>query len=157
MGDNMLLYASAGISELEIPNKKSLVIYISECKNNCKNCHTPYLHEKYGYPLRENFNELFNTFYNYFDIVCFMGEGNNKSDEKIEFKYYCNIVHQENKKIALYCGRDCDIEDWMKSFDYIKIGSYQENKGPLTNRNTNQKLYKKINNRYEDITNKFWE
>ena len=36
----MLMYASVGISELEIPTKKSLVIYISNCQHRCRNCHT---------------------------------------------------------------------------------------------------------------------
>lgn len=152
----MLSYATAGISELEIPNKKSLVIYISECRNNCKNCHTPYLHQKYGDLLKENFNELFAIYYNYLDVVCFMGEGKNAIQEHEEFNYYCNIVHKYNKEVALYCGRDCNIEKWMECFDYIKIGSYEEKKGPLTNKNTNQKLYKKENDIYQDITYMFW-
>lgn len=86
-----------------------------------KKCYTRYLKEKYGDQLTENFNELFNLFYNYFDIFCFMGEGNNTSKEQAKFNYYCNIIHQSNKKSALYCGRNCKIEEWMKCFDYIKI------------------------------------
>lgn len=153
----MLLYTSAGISELEIPNKKSLVIYISECHNKCKNCHTPYLREKYGDQLKANFNDLFNLFYNYFDVVCFMGEGNNTYKEQAEFNYYCNIIHKYNKQSALYCGRNCKIEEWMQCFDYIKIGSYQHHKGPLTTKSTNQRLYHKIKNQYIDITYLFWK
>ncbi len=157
VGGVMLLYATSGISELEIPNKKSLVIYISECKNNCKNCHTPYLHEKYGDSLKENFNLLLNLYFNYLDVVCFMGEGKNTKEEKEELKYYCNIIHDLGKESALYSGRDVDIEEWMNCFDYVKVGSYQENKGSLSNRNTNQKLYKKENNKYKDITYLFWK
>ena len=38
-----------------------------------------------------------------------------------------------------------------------KIGSWQEEKGPLNNPSTNQILYKKNeNNELEDITYKFW-
>ena len=128
----MLLYASVGISELEIPTKKSLVIYISNCQQRCKNCHTPYLHGPYGDLLKDNFEIILSTYYDYFDVVCFMGEGKETNEERSEMINYCNIIHNVNKKTALYCGRDCGVEDWMKEFDYIKIGSYQQKKGPIT-------------------------
>ena len=70
-----MYYAGVGISELEIPNQKSLVIYISECQNKCTGCHTPYLHQRYGDLLKENFEDIFNLYYNYFDVLCIMGEG----------------------------------------------------------------------------------
>jgi anaerobic ribonucleoside-triphosphate reductase activating protein len=41
--------------------------------------------------------------------------------------------------------------------DYYKIGSWQEEKGPLNKPSTNQILYKKNEtNELEDITYKFW-
>ena len=151
-----LLYAMAGISEFEIPGQKSLVIYISDCQNNCHNCHTSYLKRPFGTLLVDNFMDLFNLYYNYFDVVCFMGEGKNTKKEHQEFNYYCKIIKSRKKKVALYCGRNCTLEKWMYSFDYIKIGSYEEDKGPLTSINTNQKLYKKDAGKFLDITKAFW-
>lgn len=84
-----------------------------------------------------------------------MGEGKNTIEEHDEFNNYCNILHKMNKKNALYCGRNCSIEDWMKCFDYVKTGSYIESKGSLYSKNTNQKLYKKENDSYKDITHIF--
>lgn len=153
----IIYYANVGLSELEIPNEKNLVIYISECQNHCQNCHTPYLHEKYGDRLKENFNQIYSLYKNYITCVCFMGEGRLTQKIKNEFKYYCDLLHNENIKTALYCGRDCNIEGWMKIFDYIKLGSYQEKKGPLTNSKTNQLLYKKSGDKYENITYLFWK
>ena len=153
----MLMYASVGISELEIPTKKSLVIYISNCQHRCRNCHTPYLHECYGDLLRENFETIFNVYYEYFDVVCFMGEGKETEEDKKEMLDYCTFIHSREKKTALYCGRDCQIENWMEKFNYIKIGSYQEEKGSITKQTTNQKLFKKENNKYVDITYMFWK
>lgn len=153
----MLLYASVGISELEIPTKKSLVIYISNCQHRCKNCHTPYLHDSYGDLLKDNFETIFNIYYDYFDVVCFLGEGKETIEEKSEMINYCKYIHNRNRKVALYSGRNCSIEDWMKEFDYIKIGPYQQDKGPITKNTTNQKLYKKENEKYIDITYKFWK
>lgn len=45
----------------------------------------------------------------------------------------------------------------MNLFDYIKIGSYQQDRGPLTSSKTNQKLYQKVNQKYVNITNCFWK
>ncbi len=153
----MLLYASVGISELEIPTKQSLVIYISNCQHKCKNCHTPYLHDSFGDSLKDNFQTIFNIYYNYFDVVCFMGEGKESIKEKDEMIKYCKFIHDNKKQVALYCGRDCYIESWMKCFDYVKIGSYQEEKGPIVKKTSNQKLFKKENNKYKDITYMFWK
>ncbi len=61
-------------------------------------------------------------------------------------KNYINIykyVHKINLKAALYSGRNTVIEEWMKIFDYIKLGSYKEEQGPIYNKKTNQRLYKK--------------
>lgn len=52
----MLKYVSVGISELEIPNSKSLVVYISNCQNKCYHCHTPFLNENYGDLLKDYFS-----------------------------------------------------------------------------------------------------
>ncbi len=153
----MLMYASVGISELEMPTKKSLVIYISNCQHRCRNCHTPYLQNCYGDLLKENFETIFNVYYEYFDIVCFMGEGKETEEDKKEMLDYCTFIHSRKKMTALYCGRNCQVENWMDKFDYIKIGSYQEEKGPITESTTNQKLLKKENNKYVDITYIFWK
>ena len=151
-----MYYATAGISELEIPNNKSLVIYISECQNKCVDCHTPFLHNKYGEILKDNFSDIFKLFYNYFDVLCIMGEGKGRYKEKQEIQYYCEYAHKHNKKFALYSGRDCNIEDWMKDFDYIKIGSYKKEYGPLSSNTTNQILYKKEKDEFVNITRLFW-
>jgi len=134
-----------------------LVIYISQCQNHCKECHTPYLNEIYGDLLSNNFEQIYELYKNYITCVCFMGEGKNNDDSKKEFRRYCEIIHNDNKKVALYSGRDCDIEEWMLIFDYIKLGSYQKDLGPITYKSTNQHLYKKCNNLYVDITYLFWK
>lgn len=152
----MLLYANTGISELEIPNKRSLVIYISECINNCKGCHTPYLHTKYGDKLKDNFESIFRVYQNYFDVLCILGEGKGTKEEQEEIKYYCEYAHLNDKEFCLYSGRDCNIEEWMLNFDYVKLGSYKEEYGPLTSKTTNQRLFKRKIDLFEDITYLFW-
>lgn len=149
-------YALCGFSELEIPNERNLVIYITNCQNNCIGCHTPYMRDDYGDYLETYFNELYEAYKTSITCVCFMGEGYNTTENHDEFKKYCDIIHNDNKHTALYSGRDCNIEEWMNCFDYIKIGPYIEKFGPLTSRTTNQKLYKKTDDKYIDITSIFW-
>ena len=61
-------------------------------------------------------------------------------------------------KVGWYSGKDQLPEFFsLKNFDYVKIGSYREECGPLKSRTTNQRLYK-INDgkNLQDITEKFW-
>lgn len=70
-------------------------------------------------------------------------------------------------KTAWYSGREqlpLGLERRLGEYDFIKLGPYIEELGPLDNPNTNQKMYK-VNKTYEeaglyvleDITNLFWE
>lgn len=58
----------------------------------------------------------------------------------------------------MYSGRQSiELEMW-ELFDYVKLGPYIPEFGPLDNPNTNQRLYK-INREtkdIEDITSMFW-
>jgi len=150
-------YALCGFSELEIPGEKNLLIYITNCQNYCPGCHTPYMHDDFGDYVRDYFMTMYEAYKSQITCVCFMGEGKNTNDDHVELQKYCDIVHKDKLKTAIYSGRDCKIEEWMKCFDYIKIGSYKAECGPLTDKNTNQRLYKKLGNKYEDITFMFWE
>lgn len=66
-------------------------------------------------------------------------------------------------KVGWYSGRQelsKDID--LMNFDYIKLGPYDEDKGPLNKRTTNQRLYKVVHesterNELHDITYKFWK
>jgi anaerobic ribonucleoside-triphosphate reductase activating protein len=64
--------------------------------------------------------------------------------------------------VGWYSGKNFLSENIdLKNFDYVKIGQYQEELGPLNNPNTNQKMFK-INHQLdpiecENITYKFWK
>ncbi len=153
----MLKYIEAGLSYKEIPNEICLIIYVSGCMQRCKECHTPWLRKhNYGDKLLENYKQLIDLYSNYISCVCFLGEGLNTEVEHNEYKEIVKYIHQKGLKAGLYSGRDTTIEVWMKIFDYIKLGSYQKDKGTLYNKNTNQRLYKKESKKYIDITNLFW-
>lgn len=61
-------------------------------------------------------------------------------------------------KVAWYSGRqELSKEINVDNFDFIKLGPYQEEKGPLNNPNTNQKFYQVVEGELVDITYKFWK
>lgn len=67
-----------------------------------------------------------------------------------------------NIKIGWYSGRATLAEEIeLKNFNYVKLGPYIEECGPLNNPNTNQRLYKVIveDGEYKltNITYKFWD
>lgn len=155
----MLYYCDVGISHAEVPGETTLCIYISGCINRCKNCHFPELQfAKYGDRLSfDIFEKLVELYSQYETCVCFMGEGNCSDDAKTELIRYASFANDIGYKTCLYSGRDTNIEEWMRAFDYVKVGSYNELLGPLSCRTTNQRLYRKANNHYIDITYVFWE
>lgn len=152
----MLYYTEVCLSPYEVPEHKSICIYISGCLNKCAECHYPLLQRMdYGDILYDKFINIIDLYRTYATCVCFLGEGKNTIEEHNEFNKMIAYAHQKGLKTCLYCGRDTIIESWMKNFDYIKLGSYQVSLGGLSNISTNQKMLQKINNDYIDITYKF--
>lgn len=140
----------------EIPDEVSLAINISNCQNNCIGCHSPYLKGNTGEELTLETLESIVKKNDWITCICFMGEGNDA--------YMLKELAKSQKgkfKIALYSGRE-DVEDELYDlFDYVKIGPYKSDFGPLNKETTNQKLFynywvgdKRIS---EDITYKFWK
>ena len=71
--------------------------------------------------------------------------------------------HYPNIKVAWYSGKDTlydKLDLW--NFDYIKLGPYKEECGPLDKRTTNQRFYKIVHtstgkSKLCNITYKFWK
>lgn len=63
-------------------------------------------------------------------------------------------------KVAWYSGRQelaGIVARQLQWFDFIKLGPYKEEFGPLNSRTTNQRFYKVSGKELVDITNKFWK
>ena len=134
----------------EIPEEITLALNISNCQNCCVGCHTPYLRENLGDELTEEVLHSLIEQNSGIGCVCFMGEGNDR-EALLNLAQYIRREFPD-LKVALYSGRE-EVEDELYDiFDFIKVGPYVENLGPLNKKTTNQRLYK---NRV-DITNKFW-
>lgn len=145
----------------EIPDEICLAINLSLCPHHCPGCHSPYLREDIGEELTTNILDKLIDNNPGITCVLFMG-GDNDIDE------LCNLASHISVRIksAWYTGSKEEDVDFYKTgwyFDYIKVGPYIKEKGPLNNPNTNQRLYK-IGRFYnqnlimrDDITNKFWK
>ena len=151
-------YVDTLVSFSEIPDEITLCINISNCPNKCKGCHSPWLQENIGIEL--NNYELYDIINKNSGIscVCFMGGDSNPE----EINDLAIKIKSKNLKVGWYSGNS-EISDKIniKNFDYIKIGPYLKDKGPLSDKNTNQKMYKIIHftgmNSLKDITYKFWK
>lgn len=152
----MLKYVDAKVTFSEVPDEITLCINLSGCPCNCKGCHSSYLAGDIGTELTEKELEKLLGKNKGVTCVCFMG-GDADPKAVVNLATYITVfIH--NMKVAWYSGRDKIPEDIdPANFDFIKIGPYKEELGPLTSRTTNQRFYKVENNKLIDITNKFWK
>ena len=154
----MLKYSDTLVSFSEIPDEITLCINISNCPNKCEGCHSSWLQKNIGIEL--NNYELYDIINKNSGIscVCFMGGDSNPE----EINDLAIKIKSKNLKVGWYSGNS-EISDKIniKNFDYIKIGPYLKDKGPLSDKNTNQKMYEIIHftgmNSLKDITYKFWK
>lgn len=152
----MLKYVDTKVVFAEIPDEITLAINISGCPCNCKGCHSSYLAEDIGEPL--DLQHLTNLIDSNKGItcVCIMGGDANPSEvddiaQDIK-EYYPEL------KVGWYSGRQELSEDIeLSNFDYIKLGPYIEEFGPLNSKTTNQRFYKVNGKELVDITSRFWK
>lgn len=139
----------------EIPDEISLSFSITNCPNNCPGCHSPYLREDRGIPVKEVLQDKLNK--NKYKVTCILFLGGDDVKQIRELKECLWLCKEAGYKTALYSGFDEIREDLIPLLDYYKVGSYKESLGGLKSSHTNQRLYKIVNNKLEDITYKFWE
>ena len=160
----MLKYTDTKIVFQEIPDEITLCINLSNCPCHCEGCHSSYLAEDIGIILDKN--ELFYLLKQHKGItcVCFMGG----DAEPYQVLTLAREIKENLKdlKVGWYSGRDklpTGIELNLQNFDYLKLGPYIKERGPLNCKTTNQKMYEiKYNSKsedyfMEDITYKFWK
>lgn len=156
----MLKYVDTMVTFSEIPDEITLCINISNCPCHCKSCHSAYLAEDIGECLK--MSTLLHLCDKNKGITCVSFMGGDSEPEGVNF--LASVIKRRKPKLktAWYSGRQelSEMID-LKNFDYIKLGPYIEERGPLNNPNTNQRFYKIVqnNDKYslKDITNKFWK
>lgn len=152
----MLKYVDTKVTFSEVPDEISLCINISNCPCHCKNCHSSYLAQDIGTKL--TFNEVRKLIKKNSGISCIALMGGDAEPDKINALASFIINHHSPIKVAWYSGRqELSNHIYLCNFDYIKLGPYKEEFGPLNSRTTNQRLYKVNDGELVDITNKFWK
>ena len=136
----------------EIPDRVTLAVDISCCRGNCEGCHSPFLREDIGDPLTE---EVIDTLVkDNFGVDCFLFLGEGQDPETL--LRLAEHVKSLGLKAALYSGRSEVEPTFWETFDYIKTGPYLPDRGPLNRETTNQRLYRRTGEGWEDITSRFW-
>ena len=150
----MVKYTDYQVVFREIPDEVTLAINISNCQNNCEGCHSSYLKENIGKELTNNEVDSLIDANKGISCVCFMGEGN---DIDILLSLAKHVKESfKNIKVAVYSGREKVEDEYYNIFDYVKVGPYKKEYGPLNSKKTNQRMYRVIGKDIMDITYKFW-
>lgn len=157
----MLKFVDTLVSFQEIPDEIALCINISNCPNNCPGCHSAYLAEDIGDELTSI--KLQELIYKNHGItcVCLMG-GDNDPQSINQLAFSIKLRTNGQIKVAWYsCKQELSYEIALYNFDYIKLGPYIAELGPLTSKTTNQVMLKidheKGKDFVKDITSRFWK
>lgn len=150
----MLKYQNWAIVFREIPDEVSLAINIAGCPIHCPDCHTKELWDNKGTDLSAD--ELVKLIKANPGITCILFMGGDKDPSSVNILSFVVKQMFPLLKTAWYSGSE-KLNN-LEYLDYIKIGPYIRDKGPLDNPNTNQRLYKMHYGKIiEDITYKFWK
>lgn len=134
----------------EIPDRVSLAVEIPNCQGTCPGCHSSFLRLDIGKELTHQAADRLVD--ENFGINCFLllGEGN---DRKALLSLAAHLRERFPRlELALYSGRKEVEQDIYDAFDFVKVGPYVSELGPLNSPTTNQRLYY----HGKDITSRFW-
>lgn len=156
-----LKFVDARVTFSEVPDEITLCLNISNCPNRCPGCHSEYLQKDIGYTITMPKIDAHVVFNKGITCICFMGGDN--SPKQVNF--WANKIKKKypNLKVAWYSGKEelsKDID--LNFFDFIKLGPYKKEFGPLNRRTTNQRFYEVFHftngkNELIDRTCKFWK
>lgn len=161
----MIKYVNYDVVFEEVPDEVTLAINISNCPHRCKGCHSAYLAKDIGDPLTNEVLDKLISANDGITCVSFMG-GDANPLGIVSFARYIKENYPQ-LKVAWYSGNETLIEGIEKViyyFDYVKLGPYDFEKGPLNKPTTNQVMYQNPNMKFSkfpddwiNITYKFWK
>lgn len=153
----LIKYYNYDIVFQEFPDEVTLAINLSLCPNGCPGCHSSYLQGDIGEELtEERLLALLADFEGEITCLGLMGgdndpEGVARLFRKVKERYGPSL------RTGWYSGRQMLPEQLsVADFDYVKLGPYRRELGPLNSRTTNQRLYRLTEGKMEDITSRFW-
>lgn len=132
----MIRFIRSNIVMKEHPEHISLCFEITGCPHACEGCHSPELQIDHGITLSGPIlDTIIRKYLGLIDCVIFMG-GDHEVDELCKLLLLCK---HHGLKTCLWTGSDyldSRLQNWL---DYVKLGRYIKNRGPLGSPNTNQK------------------
>lgn len=158
----MIKYLETLITFAEIPDEITLCINITNCPCDCNGCHSSYLSKDIGEELNNDVLDKLISDNSGISCIAFMGGDSSPKEINDLAKY---VKDKYPISVAWYSGRQELSKDInLDNFDYIKLGPYIKELGPLTSKTTNQRLYQygklfsdyTIDKCWRDITYKFW-
>ena len=158
----MIKYLETLITFAEIPDEITLCINITNCPCNCNGCHSSYLSKDIGEELNNDVLDKLISDNSGISCIAFMGGDSSPKEINDLAKY---VKDKYPISVAWYSGgQELSKDINLDNFDYIKLGPYIKELGPLTSKTTNQRLYQygklfsdyTIDKCWRDITYKFW-
>jgi len=135
---------------IEVPGQISLNIYVQGCSIGCKDCQNANLQCSTGGTniTKDQMQDIL-SHYELPTWICWLGgEPTDQPEDFIEFN---KLFKQKNYKVCLYTGRLFkDIQNLLDNVDLVIDGPWQGI--PITQENTNQKVYRKDNNKWSNIS-----
>lgn len=151
-------YTDTRIVFREFPDEVTLAINISECPFRCEGCHTPILRDDVGTELTaDELERLLRQHLNIITCVGFMGgDANVEYISKLIDDMKKRIGNEKRIKYGMYSGQDSlyNILTRCNNLDYVKVGHFDPELGPIDNEGSNQQMYKMDYEKgyYENIT-----
>ena len=124
----------------EVPDEVTLAINISNCPVKCPGCHSSYLAQDIGEVLDNESLAMLVKRNPGISCVSFMGG----DAEPAMVRELALGLKKDNPalKTCWYSGRDRDhAKPMLDAFDFVKVGPYIEELGPLDSLTTNQRFY----------------
>ncbi len=139
-----------GIDFLSIPSHVSVFYTIGNCKCHCRGCHSEYLWDTNEQPAGMTLDEMIEFAEKQIDeganAIVLMGGTNNGIPDDI----FVKVVRELSliAPLCVYSGlpKDAPIHDRLLKetmITWLKTGEYDESKGGLNTRGTNQRFYRK--------------
>lgn len=153
----MLHYANNDIVFQEFPDEVTLAVNLTGCPCRCPGCHSEYLWGETGEALTDaRLLELVDYYGRTITCVGLMGG----DAEPLEVLRLLAMLRRERPHLRTgwYSGR----QELPKGFadypapDYVKLGPWRQELGPLSSPTTNQRMYRyNADGTHEDITTRF--
>lgn len=134
-------YVDTAVVFREVPDEVALAINISNCPVKCPGCHSSYLAQDIGEVLDENSLKALIGSNPGISCVSFMG-GDADPSRVRELALWVK-ENYKGMKTCWYSGRLIEnARPVLDALDYVKVGPYIDEFGPLDSPVTNQRFYK---------------